>query len=80
VVPSIKHLHDWGGSIKEKEFEKWSNKMDPSQKEILHEALNSMLGKFLHPPSDGIRKMADEGLSREAVFYLSKFFPLEEET
>jgi glutamyl-tRNA reductase len=79
IVPTIRSLRDKYQEMAEREIEKWAAGQPPETRKQLEALGRSLLNKFLHSPTTGLKQMGERGEGKRACYFAGVLFSLDPE-
>jgi len=77
VVPTLKTLRERYREIADREVARHAAGLPPEQRERLEALAHGLLNKFLHAPTTGLKRLAEEGDADRASHYTHELFGLD---
>ena len=79
IIPLIRKLRDKYEKITAQEMAKWGAQQSPEVQKQMEAFGKSLMQKFLHPPTAGLKLMGEQGESKRAGYYAEMLFSLKED-
>ncbi len=79
IIPLIRKLREKYEKITSQEITKWAAQQSPEVQKQMEAFGKSLMQKFLHPPTTGLKQMGELGESKRASYYAEMLFSLNEE-